>query len=59
MSQDIESIRDAWSGLADLVAMMSCGHPIEEEPPYTLDLVAERCRRFLEELDEYRQAQSN
>lgn len=57
MSQDVESIRNAWSGLADLVASMSCGCRIEEDPPYTLDLVAERCRRFLEEYDEYQQPQ--
>ena len=57
MSQDVESIRNAWSGLADLVASMSCGCHIEEDCPYTLRLVAERCRRFLEEYDEYKQRQ--
>lgn len=49
MNQDIESLRNAWSNLNSLVASMSCGCRIEEEPPYTLDLVALKCREFLEE----------
>lgn len=55
MSQDVETIRDAWTNLVDLVASMSCGCRIEEDPPYTLDFVAAQCRRFLEEYDEYKQ----
>lgn len=57
MNIDIVPIRDAWRGLSDLVAIMSCGHVLEEEEPYTLDRVEERCRRFLEEYDEYKQRQ--
>ena len=57
MSQDVETIRGAWSNLADLVASMACGCSIEEDPPYTLRIVAERCRRFLEEYEEYQQRQ--
>lgn len=57
MTQDCKMIRDAWLSLADLVGMMSQGHRFEEEPPYTLDQVEGRCRRFLEELEKYKQRQ--
>ncbi len=57
MTQDSKMIRDAWLSLADLVAMMTSGYRFEEDPPYTLDQVEGRCRRFLEELEEYRQRQ--
>ncbi len=55
MTQDCEMIRDAWLSLAELVAFMRQGHRFEEDPPYTLDQVEGRCRRFLEEYDEYQQ----
>lgn len=57
MTQDCKMIRDAWLSLADLVGMMTSGHRFEEDPPYTLDQVEGRCRRFLEEYDEYKQRQ--
>lgn len=57
MSQDVESIRNAWSGLADLVASMACGCRIEEDDVYTLYLVAGKCKQFLEEFAKYRQPQ--
>lgn len=57
MTGDINMIRDAWINLADLVVSMRCGYPLEEEEPHTLDFVALQCRRFLEELEEYRQRQ--
>lgn len=49
MRQDVDTIRSAWSNLNSLVASMSCGCRIEEESPYTLDLVALKCREFLDE----------
>jgi len=54
MTQDVEMIRDAWLSLAELIAFMRQGHRFEEDPPYKLDQVEGRCRRFLEEYEEYK-----
>lgn len=53
MIRDLEAIRDACRGLEDLVISLSCGCVIQEDPTLTLDLVAELCGRFLDELETY------
>ena len=57
MKDDIEVIRSAWTNLFDLTAYMSNGYHIDEDDTHTLDSVARMCRRFLEQLEEYRQPQ--
>lgn len=53
MKQDIDSLKDAWRGLADLTASMACGCRIEEDDVYTIYLVAGKCKQFLEEFAKY------